>query len=91
MKPSCLIFSVFLEFNFVHIMSIVDEVNFVSKFYRWSMFFLLLSSFSLGLTAKKALERSKKCDIPYAWDDPSSKDDVKFTVQALFNQVYYSD
>ena len=46
--------------------------------------------FSLDFTAKKALERSKKCDIPYAWDDPSSKDDVKFIVQALFNQVYYS-
>ena len=45
--------------------------------------------FPLDFTAKKALERSKKCDIPYmyAWDDPSSKDDVKFIVQALFNQV----
>jgi len=38
-------------------------------------------------TAKKALERSKICDIPFAWDDPTSKDDVKFIVQALFNQA----
>ncbi|XP_068723733.1 uncharacterized protein [Montipora capricornis] len=38
-------------------------------------------------TAKKALERSKMCDIPFAWDDPTDKDDVKFIVQALFNQA----
>ncbi|XP_078342150.1 uncharacterized protein LOC144627990 isoform X2 [Oculina patagonica] len=38
-------------------------------------------------TAKKALQRSKLCDMPFAWDDPTSKDDVKFIVQALFNQA----
>ena len=47
--------------------------------------------FSLDFTGKRALERSKKCDIPYAWDDPSSVADVKFIVQALFNRVCYSD
>ena len=49
------------------------------------MFHALL--FMLDYTAKKALERSKNCDVPFAWDDPTSKEDVKFIVQALFNQV----
>ena len=26
----------------------------------------------------------------FAWDDPSSKEDVKFIVQALFNQVSFN-
>ena len=45
--------------------------------------------FFLDFTAKKALERSKMSDISFAWDDPSDKDDVKFIVQALFNQVNF--
>lgn len=45
--------------------------------------------FFLDFTAKKALERSKMCDIPFVWDDPTDKDDVKFIVQALFNQVNF--
>ena len=50
---------------------------------------VIILLFFLDFTAKKALERSKMCDIPFAWDDPTDKDDVKFIVQALFNQVNY--
>ena len=44
--------------------------------------------FFLDFTAKKALERSNLCDVPFAWDDPTDKEDVKFIMQALFNQVF---
>ena len=45
---------------------------------------------SIDYTSKKALERSKVCDLPFAWDDPTSPEDVKFIVQALFNQVHHN-
>lgn len=50
---------------------------------------VIILLFFRDFTAKKALERSKMCDIPFVWDDPNDKDDVKFTVQALFNQVNF--
>ncbi|KAK3713858.1 hypothetical protein QZH41_001887 [Actinostola sp. cb2023] len=45
------------------------------------------SHVSSDCTGKKALQLSKSCDMPFAWDDPTSADDVAFIVQALFNQV----
>lgn len=44
----------------------------------------------IDYTSKKALERSKSCDLPFAWDDPSSKEDVKFIIHALFIQVSFN-
>ena len=43
----------------------------------------------LDFTAQKALDRSKTCDIPFASDEPTDRDDMKFIVQALFNQVKF--
>lgn len=34
--------------------------------------------------AKKTLEHSKNCDVPFAWDDPTSKEDVKFHCSGTF-------
>jgi len=46
-------------------------------------------SLSTDYTSTRALARSKLCDLPFAWDDPTSPEDVKAIVQALYNQVNY--
>ena len=43
----------------------------------------------LRLRQRKVLERPKLGDVPFTWDDPTDKENVKFTVKAFFNQVLY--